>query len=78
MSDDLILPEEPGTPPAGDAGPGPETAGVYGVPRPAVPKRLPVTPRFEPIVNPLILVLGIVGLLVLVGVGLLLFIPSFP
>ena len=46
MSDDLILPEEPGRPPAGDAGPGPETAGVYGVPRPAVPKRLPVTPRF--------------------------------
>jgi hypothetical protein len=40
--------------------------------------RVPVTPRFEPIINPLILVLGIVGLLVLVGVGLLLFIPSFP
>ncbi|MEK7330405.1 MAG: lipoyl synthase, partial [Candidatus Eisenbacteria bacterium] len=47
MSDDLILPEEPATP-SGEA-PGPTGSAelkVYGAPRPPVPKRLPLTPRF--------------------------------
>ena len=37
MADELLMPGEPG------ATPEPE---VYGAPRPAVPQRLPLTPRF--------------------------------
>jgi lipoyl synthase len=40
MSDDLLMPEDPAADPAAQA------AGVYGAPRPAVPQRLPLTPRF--------------------------------
>src|SRR5262249_38139464 len=48
MAGDLLMPSEPGES-AGEAdtplGPAPDV-GVYGAPRPAVPVRLPVTPRF--------------------------------
>ena len=47
--DDLLMPEEPGAPDGGDAlTPAPDAVSldVYGAPRPAVPQRLPVTPRF--------------------------------
>jgi len=39
----------PGDAPAGDAGlvmPGEPTIGVYGAPRPAVPERVPMRPRY--------------------------------
>jgi lipoic acid synthetase len=47
VSGDLILPEEPATP-AGEARgtAASEEFEVYGAPRPPVPQRLPVTPRF--------------------------------
>jgi len=41
MSDDLLMPREPGTPGTTASDPN-----VYGAPRPAVPQRVPLTPRF--------------------------------
>jgi lipoic acid synthetase len=47
VRDDLILPEEPAASVAAAADPaGSATPGVYGAPRPPIPQRLPVTPRF--------------------------------
>ena len=49
MTDDLIPIESPGASDAASrsaASPDPASTGVYGAPRPAVPVRLPVTPRF--------------------------------
>jgi len=60
---------------AGPAGPAlPPSASL---PRPYTPpgggQRLPSAPRFEPVINPKILALGIVGVLLLAGAALLVF-----
>ncbi len=49
MGDELLRIGEPGEAPrdAADAPAGAPDIGVYGAPRPAVPERLPVTPRFS-------------------------------
>jgi hypothetical protein len=40
--------------------------------------RLPAPPRFEPVINPAIVLLGIVGLLVLGGLAVIVFSLNFP
>ena len=46
MSDELLMPGEPGAAAAHEGGAAARDPNVYGAPRPAIPQRLPVTPRF--------------------------------
>jgi hypothetical protein len=62
-------PQLPGGPPRSPRSFTPPTAGT---------PRLPSAPRFEPIVNSTVLVLGLLGLLVLAGAALLIFGFSLP
>jgi hypothetical protein len=49
----------------------------FTLPSSSTPQRLP-TPRFDPLLNPLILVIGVVGLIVLGGVALFIFTQGVP
>jgi hypothetical protein len=51
---------------------------AFTMPPGSVPQQRVSTPRFDPLINPLILVIGIVGLLVLGGAGLFLLAQSVP
>jgi hypothetical protein len=90
---DVRLPTDVGTPPRPPNMPMPPFAGPARAPqRPSVvppprdfvmpargaPPRLPQSPRFEPVINPTILVLGIMGLLLLGGAALIVFSGGLP
>jgi len=64
------LPQRRASPPASPRG--------FTLPPSSAPARLPPAPGFEPVINPTILVLGIVGLIVLGGVALFVFLGISP
>ena len=91
---DVRLPTDASAPPRAPSAPMPPFGGPAGLPQqppapPATPRsftlppdraapRLPPAPRFEPVINPRILLLGILGLILLGGAALVVLVGSLP
>jgi hypothetical protein len=77
-----MRPPSSSMPPFGGAGPRQPPAApsprAFTLPPGSTPQQRLSTPRFDPLINPLILALGILGLLVLGGAGLFLLLQSVP